>query len=236
MRSAVILLGSGLCAAVVVSAPLAAAQPTAAAPVAAQVLASATPVPLQLSNTVHCVFDMMPAEDREMTMLLLENEILTSGEFQPESANVKVIDRLTGDAQAKCVAAFSWSKGRSAAAKDFAMSALFADGLGQFIELIGRATKPIEGYFADHKQQLTGSRSVRGVTALRFKAFLIEQGWDADNKDRLGIGVSYLETLMARDSYAQDFAAAPLHAAPVRAAAKPVVRVNRPKRARRGTP
>lgn len=190
--------------------------------------------PPQLSNTVHCVFDMMPAEDREMTMLLLENEILTDGEFQPGSANVKVIDRLIGEAQTKCVAAFGWSKGRTMAAKDYAMSALFADGLGQFIELMGQATKPIEGYFLEHKLQLAGSRSVRGIAALHFKAFLVEQGWDEDNKDRLGIGVYYLETLIAQDSNAQDFTAAPLYAAPVRAAAKPAARASRPRKARRG--
>ena len=101
MRSAIVLLTSGLLAAAVFPAAGAAAQPAVA--LAPPAPAAVTPPPLQLSNTVHCVFDLMPAEDREMAMLLLENEILTDGEFDPSSRNVKVIDRLIGTAQGKCV-------------------------------------------------------------------------------------------------------------------------------------
>ena len=179
---------------------------------------------------------MMPLEDREIAMLLLENEILSDGEFNPSSRNVKVIDRLIGDAQGKCDAAFRWSNGRIAAARDYAMSALFNDGLGQFIELMGQQVKPIATYFADHRTQLAGSSSVKGIAALHFKAYLVEQGWDEDDKARLGIGVSYLETLIAQDGYVQQFAAAPLHAAPAKHSAKPRTRANRPRTARRGTP
>ena len=238
MRSALVLLTRGLFAAALVHAGLAAAQPAAtpAAPAPATASTPAAPSPLQLSNSVHCVFDMMPAEDREITMLLLENEILSDGEFDPSSRNVKVIDRLIGDAQGKCDAAFRWSNGRIAAAKDYALSVLFNDGLGQFIALMGQQVKPIATYFADHRSQLAGSSSVKGIAALHFKAYLVEQGWDEDDKARLGIGVFYLETLIAQDGYIQQFAAAPLHAAPAKPSARPGARANRPKRARRGTP
>ena len=242
MRSAVSLLAGGLIAAGIGLGPAVVAQPVAtlAAPSAPPAPATAAtppaPPPLQLSNTVHCVFDMMPAEDREIAMLLLENEILSDGEFDPGSRNVKVIDRLIGDAQGKCDAAFRWSNGRIAAAKDYALSALFNDGLGQFIALMGQQVKPIATYFADHRTQLAGSSSVKGIAALHFKAYLVEQGWDEDDKARLGIGVSYLETLIAQDGYVQQFAAAPLHAAPAKPSAKPGTRASRPKRARRGTP
>lgn len=238
MRGAVMLLTVGLIAAGFGLPCEAMAQPAtpAAAPAAASAPAPAPPAPLQLSNTVHCVFDMMPAEDREIAMLLLENEILSDGEFDPNSNNVKVIDRLIGDAQGKCDLAFRWSKGRTTAAKDYALSALFNDGLGQFIELMGQEVKPIKTYFANHKQQLAGSSNVKGVAALHFKTYLVEQGWDEDDKGRLGIGVSYLETLIAQDGYIQQFAAAPSHAVPVRAAAKPRTRASRPRKARRETP
>lgn len=237
MRSVTVLLTSGLLAAAAVPAAMAAAQSTLApAPAAAASPAVATPRPLLPSNTVHCVFDMMPAEDREISMLLLENEILTDGEFDASSRNVKTIERLIGDAGAKCAAAFDWSIGRATAASDFAMSALFNDGLSQFIELMGQQAKPIETYFAEHRLQLAGSSSVRGVAALHFKAYLVEQGWDEDDQARLGIGVSYLETLIAQDGYVQEFSAAPVHAAPVKALAKPALRAIRPKRARHGTP
>ena len=228
MRSAAVFLTSGLLAAAVVPTGVAAAQPA--------VSVVAAPSAAQLSNTVHCTFDMMPMEDREIAMLLLENEILSDGEFDPTSRNVKVIDRLIGDATAKCDTAFKWSNARTKAASDYAMSALFTDGLGQFIELMGQKTQPIVTYFADHRTQLAGSSSVRGVTALRFKAFLVELGWDEDDKARMGIGVSYLETLIAQEGYIQQFAAAPLHAAPARAKAKPAARTSRARTARRGTP
>ena len=240
MRGAVMLLTGGLIVAGIDLPSAAMAQ--SAAPVdvvtapTAPVPAAATPASLQLSNTVHCVFDMMPADDREIAMLLLENEILSDGKFDPSSNNVKVIDRLIGDAQGKCDLAFRWSKGRIAAAKDYALSALFNDGLSQFIELMGQEVKPIATYFADHKLQLAGLSSVKGVAALHFKTYLVEQGWDEDDKARLGIGVSYLETLIAQDGYVLQFAAAPLHAVPVRAAAKPGTRASRPRKARRGTP
>ena len=245
MRSAIAFLTSGLLA-VAVAPATSAAQPAvvtvAAPPVPAPApTAVATPHPApppasQLSNTVRCVFDMMPAEDREIAMLLLEDEILSEGEFDPASRNVKVIDRLIDEAKAKCDAAFRWSKARATVATDYAMSALFTDGLGQFIELMGQKTKPIESYFAEHRMLLAGSSSVRGVAALHFKAYLVEQGWDEDDKARLGIGVSYLETLIAQDDYSQKFAAAPLHAAPTRAAPKPAARASRARKARRGTP
>ena len=61
------------------------------------------------------------------------------------------------------------------------MSALFNDGLGQFIELMGKKVNPITSYYAEHKQQLAGSSSVKGVAALHFKTYLVEQGWDEDD-------------------------------------------------------
>ena len=227
MRSAVMLLASGLIAAGLIAAGLALA-PAALAD-------SAAPQP---GNSVHCVFDQMPGEDREMAMLLMENEILADGDFTPGSRNLAVIERLIEEARVKCDSAFHWSKPRSDAAADYAMSALFTDGLSQTIAMLGQQTKPIDRYFAEHRVQLIGSRSVKGIAALHFKAYLVEQGWDEDDKDRLGIGVFYLETLIWQDGNERDFAAAPLHAVAVKTAAKsptkPAARASRAKTARRG--
>lgn len=236
MRSAVMLLAGGLMAAGIGLAPAALADPAALPAAVAPPLATA--LPPQPGNSVHCVFEQMPGEDREMAMLLMENEILADGDFTPGSRNLAVIERLIEEARIKCDNAFHWSKPRSDAAADYAMSALFTDGLSQTIAMIGQQTKPIDSYFAQHRVQLIGSRSVKGIAALHFKAYLVEQGWDEDDKDRLGIGVFYLETLIWQDGNERDFAAAPLHAAPVKTAAKfankPATRASRAKTTRRG--
>lgn len=243
MRSAVVVLMSGLLAASTWWAPAAAAEPAATAiPAPAEKAAPLLPRPAaprstgQLSNTVQCVFDMMTDDDRELSMLMLANEVLTASEDDPSSKNFQVIDRLIGEAADKCDTAYHWSSGRAGAAKDHAMAILFSDALGQFIGLVGQATPPIDAYFNEHRMQLSWSSTVRGIAALHFRAYLVEQGWDEDDKDRLNIAASYLETLMLEDASVRAFAAAPLHAAQARPPSRSVGRPSRAKKAQRGRP
>ena len=207
------------------------AQPPAPVELPAKI---STPASLSPSNSVHCVYDLMSTEDREMSLLLFEREVASQVKFHAGSRNLKVIDRLVGEARVKCAQPNAWSGGRADAAIAYAMNELMSEGVAQALEAKGHATAPIDDYFAAHRAQLAGLSEIEGARAEDFRAYLLGQGWARDETASLGVAEFYLESLLARDREASAFAAAALHPAAVRG---PVVK--RPSRARtaaRGKP
>ena len=57
----------------------------------------ATAASLEPSNSVHCVYDLMSTEDREMALLLFEREVASGAKSHGTSRNLKVIDRLVDE-------------------------------------------------------------------------------------------------------------------------------------------
>lgn len=199
----------------------------------AQVSTAASLVP---SNAVHCVYDQLSTEDREMALLLFEREVASGAKVHGGSRNLKVIDRLVDEAQVKCAQPFAWSGGRSQAAIAYAMNELMSEGVSQALEAKGHDTAQIEEYYAKHRADLGGVTEVDGAKAEAFKTYLFDQGWPKTETATVGIAKFYLEALLTRDRQAQSFAAAALHPLAVSARAKPSRPPSRAKTARRGKP
>jgi len=195
-----------------------------------------TAASLEPSNTVHCAYDQLSTEDREMALLLFEREVASGAKFHGGSRNLKVIDRLVDEAQVKCARPYAWSGGRSQAAIAYAMNELMSEGVSQTLEAKGHGTAQIEEYYAKHRADLVGVTEVDGTRAEAFKTYLIDQGWTKTESATLGIAEFYLEALLTRDRQAQSFAAAAVHPLGVSDRAKPGRPPSRAKTARRGKP
>ena len=215
-------------------APLAAwAQPPIAPALPAQVSSPASLLP---SNSVHCIYDLMSTEDREMALLLFEREVASGTKFHGGSRNLKVIDRLIDEARVKCARPYGWSSGRSDAAISYAMNELMSEGVAQALESKGQTTLKIEVYYAAHRAELAGSTQIEGTRADAFKAYLLDQGWTKDETATLATAEFYLEALLARDRQALIFAAAAAHPPTVAAKSKPGRPPSRATTTRRGKP
>ena len=189
-----------------------------AAPVAAQpsaLPAGVTPaVSLLVSDTVHCAYDQMSTEDREMALLLLEREVGSSSKTHENSPNLKVIDRLVDAARDKCTAPYAWTGRRSEAAVAYAMNELMSEGVAQALVAKGHSVAPIEEFFTVRRSDLAGISEITGATSEAFRAYLITRGWEKSESSSLGIAEFYLESLLHRDSEARRFTAATKAALP----------------------
>ena len=199
----------------------------------AQVSTAASLVP---SNSVHCVYDLMSTEDREMALLLFEREVAAASKFHAGSRNLQVIDRLVAEARIKCARPFAWSSGRSDAAIAYAMNELMSEGVAQALESKGHTTGKIEDYYAQHRSELAGLTRIEGDRADGFRAYLVDQGWTKGETATLGVAEFYLESLLARDHQALSFAAAAAHPIAAGAKAKPGRPPSRARTAKRGKP
>ncbi len=188
----------------------------AAAPAATQLSAQPVALPagvsppasLQVSDTVHCAYDLMSTEDREMALLLLEREVGSSSKTHENSLNLKVIDRLVDAARDKCAAPYAWTGGRSEAAVAYAMNELMSEGVAQALEAKGHSIAPIEDFFTARRGDLAGLSEITGANSEAFRAYLITRGWEKSESSSLGIAEFYLESLLHRDSEARRFTAA----------------------------
>ena len=189
-----------------------------AAPVAAQpsaLPAGVTPAAsLLVSDTVHCAYDQMSTEDREMALLLLEREVGSSSKTHENSPNLKVIDRLVDAARDKCAAPYAWTSRRSAAAVAYAMNELMSEGVAQALVAKGHSVAPIEEFFTVRRSDLAGISEITGANSEAFRAYLITRGWEKSESSSLGIAEFYLESLLHRDSEARRFTAATKAALP----------------------
>ena len=199
------------------------AAPPASAALPAQV---SSPASLTPSDSVHCVYDLMSTEDREMALLLFEREVASTAKSHSGSRNLKVIDRLIEEARTKCARPYAWSGGRADAAIAYATNELMSEGVAQALAAKGHTTGPIDAYFAAHYPQLAGLTEIEGARADDFREYLFGQGWTKDETASLGVAEFYLESLLARDRETTAFGAAALHPAAHR---KPLAK--RPSRA-----
>ena len=167
-----------------------------------------TAASLEVSNTVHCAYDLMSTEDREMALLLLEREVGSSRKSHVGSLNLKVIDRLVDEARARCATPYAWSRGRSDAAVSYAMNELMSEGVAQALEAKGRSAAPVEAYFTQHRAEFAGMSEIKGADAEAFRGYLLAQGWTKSELTTMAIAEFYLESLLTRENEAQQFAAA----------------------------
>ena len=202
-------------------------------PLPAQVSSAAS---LEPSNSVHCVYDLMPTEDREMALLLFEREVASAAKFRAGSRNLQVIDRLVDEARIKCAQPYAWSSGRSDAAIAYTMNELMSEGVSQALAAKGHTTGKIEEYYGQRRADLAGLTRIEGARADTFRTYLFDQGWAKGDTATLGIAEFYLESLLARDRQALTFAAAAAHPLAVTAKSRPGRPPSRARTAKRGKP
>ena len=192
----------------------------AAAPAAAQ---GPLPSVRAISDTVHCTYDLMSAEDREIALLLFGRGV-TAATPQAAPANLAVIDRLVRDASDQCARPARWPRARIAAASDYAMNALMREGVSQALASRGHSTVPIEAYYAAHQAQLAAAGGIDAAAGAQLKTHLVQLGWDVPAAGTLGVAVFYLEALVSAQAATDAFATAPAPAAAERPALKPALK------------
>lgn len=167
-----------------------------------------TAASLDISNTVHCAYDQMSTEDREMALLLFEREVGSGRTSHSGSPNLMVIDRLVDEAKTRCAKPFAWSPSRADAAIAYAMNELMSESVAQALAAKGHPATQIEAYFAQHHSELAGVKEIKGAQSEAFRSYLLAHGWTKDETAIMGIAEYYLESLLTRDSETQHFAAA----------------------------
>jgi hypothetical protein len=178
-----------------------------------------TAASLDISNTVHCAYDQMSTEDREMALLLFEREVGSGRTSHAGSPNLMVIDRLVDEAKTRCAKPFAWSRSRADAAIAYAMNELMSESVAQALAAKGHSATQIEAYFTQHHSELAGIKEIKGAQSEAFRSYLLAQGWTKDETQIMGIAEYYLESLLVRDSETLRFAAAIL--GPTSSHAKP---------------
>jgi hypothetical protein len=189
-----------------------------------------TAASLDISNTVHCAYDQMSTEDREMALLLFEREVGSARKSHAGSPNLTVIDRLVDEAKSRCATPYAWSRSRADAAIAYAMNELMSESVAQALAAKGHAATQVDAYFAQHRSEFAGVSEIKGAKSDAFRSYLIAQGWAKDESTIMAIAEYYLESLLARDSETQRFAVAVQEPASFYAKAK--VLKDSPRRAR----
>jgi len=183
-----------------------------AAPISAQPSASPADVTpaasLQVSDTVHCAYDQMSTEDREMALLLLEREVGSARKSHLDSPNLKVIERLVDEANAKCSKPYAWSPEQSEAATVYAINELRREGFAQALEAKGHSATQIDAFYDHHRIHLARDSQIKGKAAAVFFRYLNDLGWKKDDDISLARAELYLNSLLNRDSQACLFSSA----------------------------
>lgn len=173
-----------------------------ALPVAAQVQGANQKPP---GNTAACIYETMPAEDREIALLLISREFAGGGRFGQSSRNLDTINELIEESHSRCLARFNWSVGRSQAATGYALTAILADALEQSLQSIGLSAAPLHAFYRENRQVLTGRDRLPAAQRDRLTAFVKAQGWADPKEPELALAALYVESLMLKDQAQRQF-------------------------------
>lgn len=173
-----------------------------ALPVAAQVQGANQKPP---GNTAACIYETLPAEDREIALLLISREFAGGGRFGQSSRNLDTINELIEESHSRCLARFNWSVGRSQAATGYALTAILADALEQSLQSIGLSAAPLHAFYRENRQVLTGRDRLPAAQRDRLRAFVKAQGWADPKEPELALAALYVESLMLKDQAQRQF-------------------------------
>jgi len=173
-----------------------------ALPVAAQVQGANQKPP---GNTAACIYETMPAEDREIALLLISREFAGGGRFGQSSRNLDTINELIEESHSRCLARFNWSVGRSQAATGYALTAILADALEQSLQSIGLSAAPLHAFYRENRHFLTGRDRLPAAQRDRLRAFVKAQGWADPKEPELALAALYVESLMLKDQAQRQF-------------------------------
>lgn len=173
-----------------------------ALPVAAQAQGANQKPP---GNTAACIYETMPAEDREIALLLISREFAGGGRFGQSSRNLDTINELIEESHSRCLARFNWSVGRSQAATGYALTAILADALEQSLQSIGLSAAPLHAFYRENRQVLTGRDRLPAAQRERLRAFVKAQGWADPKEPELALAALYVESLMLKDQAQRQF-------------------------------
>ena len=177
-----------------------------ALPVAAQVQRTGQGANQALPrNTAACIYETMPAEDREMALLLISREFAGGGRFGQSSRNLDTINELIEESHSRCLARFNWSVGRSQAATGYALTAILADALEQSLQSIGLSAAPLHAFYRENRHLLTGRDRLPAAQRDRLTAFVKAQGWADPKEPELALAALYVESLMLKDQAQRQF-------------------------------
>lgn len=214
-RSWPLLAGLALAALAV---PATGQAPAAAAPSApAQVASPSRAVP---ANSVHCVFDNLSIEDREITLMLIGLDFLDQGKYTRVAPANRIVDRLVAEALPACAGAYRWPAAASDAAIAYAHSSLVQEVVRQALDSDQRKVDPIESYYVTNRSAFTGRVELDEMQEEGFATHLQQAGWKEGDRELRRLARVYLEVLIARDRTEQAFATAGTARPPVKLPAR----------------
>ncbi|MEQ1499538.1 MAG: hypothetical protein ABL914_12860 [Novosphingobium sp.] len=196
----------------VAPAPAAPVAAPAAAPAAAPVaepapkpVAPAIALPAAPANNVHCVFDNLTIEDREITLMLIGLDFLNEGRYARIAPPNKIVDRLVLEALPRCADPYRWSPAASQAAVAYAHAMLVQDVLRQAIEYEDLTIDPVEQYYRENRTRLAGKSQLDELMEEGFATHLRKGGWKESERGGRLLARVYIEVLLARETTEQAF-------------------------------
>ncbi|MFO1255775.1 MAG: hypothetical protein U1E37_08935 [Sphingomonadaceae bacterium] len=159
------------------------------------------------ANTVRCVDEALSIEDHEIAMVLMFVRFGDSGEERAAwLRGMTLAARMIDEARDRCRTAHHWSSIQASQAREYAFDSLMAEAMRQMIEAEGtHSAEPVTRYFADHAARLEEHLDPASEPGQAFTAYLVAQGWDADDEDELRLARRYLDALIDRQREVRAF-------------------------------
>lgn len=157
-------------------------------------------------NSVSCVYDVMPPEDREnaITLMLMDFDSKAKAEKQGVSpakpdAGADEINKMVDEAYGKCLDAHPWSNARAGLAVLYAHVHLMHDMSARMVNIVGLSTADIDNYYTANRPRLLRLSKPDDALTPEYRQAMLDRGWPQDSDAPLYIGALYLYTLSGMD-------------------------------------
>lgn len=156
-------------------------------------------------NSASCIYESMPAEDREMALLLISREFASGGRFGQPSRNLETVNELIEESHQRCLSRFNWSLARSQAASGYALTALLGAALEQSLQSLELDVAPLEAFYRDNRAVLAGRDKLTAAQLQRLATFVTARGWTEPREAELALAGLFVESLMLKDQAQRQF-------------------------------
>jgi len=185
---------------------LAAALPPPVAARAGHPLSAATsPARSGLPNDVTCVFAALGAEEREIALMLIVDELEHGKPDHTGSPLLAEVDAMLAAAHDRCIDAYPWTAGRSANAVAWTSAALYREANAQAVSNSGQDPQVVADWFTAHRAEIGAGhrRAVLWFPALN--KYLAGLGWGDASSPAVGFADLYLGEMAAQELMRRNF-------------------------------
>lgn len=161
----------------------------------------------EIGNNVRCIFDALTIEEREISLILILQDMGKGMAGKQSDAIHGELDKIIGDAEVRCLARYKWLSGEAGNAKEFAVAGLMRESIGQTLRLLKQNPGDIDAWFASNKTRLGTARRLAPADREDLRSKLKAAGWtELGGRDPLGGALIYADLLQGQQRLAANFA------------------------------